>query len=89
MHSRGSHFQRRGPADRFPAVQMLSHLSRRKADKETGYELELCGRLDPCRGLLGYDVTWCGRIPTFRRTLLPPSSGSPSLHGVKTEKNTT
>jgi len=26
-------------------------------------------------GLLGYDaVWWCGRIPVFRRILLPPSS---------------
>jgi hypothetical protein len=28
------------------------------------------------QGLLGRDAVWCcGRIPTFRRSMLPPSSG--------------
>jgi hypothetical protein len=34
------------------------------------------------RRLLGCDVVWCcGRIPTFRRTILPPSSGWSDLTG--------
>jgi len=39
-------------------------------------DLRFCGDQDSSHGLWGCDVMyWCGRIPTFQRTLLPPSSG--------------
>jgi len=36
------------------------------------------------RSLQGYDAVWCcGRIPTFRRSVLPRTT---TLHGVTTQK---
>jgi hypothetical protein len=39
---------------------------------------------DSSRGLLGYDaMQFCGRIPTFRRSMLPESSGGSDSDAVQ------
>jgi len=60
----------------------LRSSSLKKISKSKSEQLQVCkiwgfhGDEDSNSGVLGYDTTqWCGRIPMFQRTMLPPSSG--------------